>query len=113
MAEEPFFPVFERDIFQHAARVVDDGIVDHDIDASIALDGELDEGCDVLFHHDITAFVGDLSAEAFCGGEHLLRVLRGAAAVADDDGSALAGEGERAGFAQPQGCAGDDGHFAC
>ena len=54
------------------------------------------------FDHDITALVRDFAAEIFCLREYLLRVLRRSAAVADDDGSAFAGERQRAGFAQPQ-----------
>ena len=62
VADEAVIPVFERDILQHAPRVVDDGIVDHHIDSPIALDGELDQGDDVLFDHDITPLVGDFTA---------------------------------------------------
>ena len=44
VAGEAIVPVLKRNLLQHAARVVDDGVVDHDIDPSIALDGELDPG---------------------------------------------------------------------
>ena len=85
MAKDPVLPVFQCDILQQSTRIVDDGIVHHDVHSPESLQGELNQGDNVLLFQAITLLVRNFAAHALCLFEHLLGILRGSAPVTDDN----------------------------